>query len=253
MFSPAAQLAIVDIVITSIRIWPLVFSPVHEIIAYIYYVAVTMVFYHFVLLFTEASLIRLTIDWYWKRTPPFNDDFLMTFITLLNFILSSLVSGTYLLAKDSLKLFFSIQGIQDLPKVEFGGYRLKVGIVLTSMVDILLVTVAISQTIKMFKRWRQNRAGTVNENVNAGQGFFNTSKRNDEVVGARTQIALCIIVSMSVGPVLLAVSHDDQDCLTLEQRSLMELWPLVSMYFIVPLVLYIRSPRLRRHIRDEFF
>ncbi len=243
-----------DILLASIRIWPLVMAaPVHEFVAYFYYAAANTLFYYFAFLFIETSLIRLSIDWYWRRTPPYNDDFLMRFFTLTNVTLSCIVSGMICLAKDKLEMFFTVQGIKDLPKMDFGRSRIGIGSFMLRLVDSFIILVTVSQALKMIVSWKQNRTKTTSSIEETPRlKMFNNSQRNNEVVGARMQVVLLIVVVVTLAPLIEAAFYNDPDHnLTIEERGLLEFIPLVSLYVIVPLVLYIRSPKLRRHILND--
>ena len=230
-------------------------APVYEWIAYFYYLSASFIFYFLAYIFIETSLVRLAIDWYWKRAPPYNDDFLVTFFTWLNVTFSLATAGMTCFVKDSIKIFYRVQDIQDLPKIEFGRSRLGIGEVVVSLLDFAIGLAVISQVVKMIRQWqwRRNRVDLQSTNpIPSRSRTLNNLTRNRELVGARSQIAFFVLLLIAVTPFLDSILKDKNDQMTLERSTLMEQCSMISLYIIVPLMLYIRNPKLRRHFVHDF-
>ncbi len=232
------------------RAWITVVAFVSESWAYFYYWACYFVLFFYVLVLLETSCIRLLIDWKWKRPPPVIDDFFFAYLTVLNFTLSLVFTAMNALAKDDLKLFYNVQGIQELPDTDFGKFRVDIGNKVGAFALSFVWLVVISKMVRKAKSFWANRkkaTAVIVDNQSQSRIGLNNALRNKEVFGGTVQFLFLISFLLVAIPFATLVIFADEKHLSLEEEALLELCTSFFLYFLLPLFFYIRNPRLRSH------
>ncbi len=228
-----------------IRALSIVVSPLGELPASLFYYGSVLVVQFYCLVLSEIALYRLSIDWVWKRIPPMNDYFLARYLTLLNLVLSTLASAMNGLAKDSLSVYFSIQGIQNLPDMDFGKFRIYLGQIVLTLTSVPVTGALVTVLLKKGKKWLRQTTPVIP--ITFQDELYNNHSRNKEVLGASAQVVLLVLTLVIVLPYFLLVGLSDGEKLTIEESGMLELTTVVFLYVLLPLLLYVRNRRLRHY------
>ncbi len=159
------------------------------------------------------------------------------------------------LAKDDLKVFYSVQGIQDLPDVDFGKFRINLAEILGSLAFYSMLTVIISKVCKKAKDiWinRKQKGGFVkiqNPNQPPPQMInkINNASKNQEVFGRTIQVIFWISFLLTALPFAHLTIYTDEKFVTIQEAAFLEMCVNFLLYLLLPLFFYIRNPKLRSH------
>ncbi len=197
----------------------------------------------------EASIIRCLIELFWKRPPPFEENFFQFFLIIVSLLQSFLFTGQAFMTHEGGALFYRMSGL-NLNLFPEPTTRLYIR-------TIIAWIAFIGFTINSFlvgKNWYYKRRSKDSYSAQPGEHLrINNSARNAEVLsGTFESVVLAASILMSLPTLFTYLITKDFKTQTNAEMALMDVSAFAMMSVALPMILTCLNPSLRKHLKSLF-
>ncbi len=270
--------------------WYAIISPLWSPLAYYYYLIHGVLILYCCFMVIETVIFRLLMIYAWKRIPPVQDDFFHLFLVLLSSMFSILIQLQRLVTKESFEVLFRTRWTPYKTMLPYEVLRMYLleGVFILALTSVLCQgAVTLVSGIRKNQNnivgpeqlppdfpTNQNHAWVpmvdlaassakpkqklevpviaINDEIqNVGDESWNNQVKNEEIFTGHSQVILVLIcIGVTLPGTMAYLMWQANREMGRVQAALLDTSMYSVLAVIVPAIIYIRSLKLRNHVKD---